>query len=181
MALQKEKERRFALAELPPLCDVTEVLHIVQGYTNVYSKVTQRVRITTRGEERTGHFTLKATPKKDPHLGSDEVEVEIPLYMAEKMLKQDCGTAIVHKNRLVLKYGHGDVNLKWEVDIFRKKLKGLHIVEIELTDPFQKIITPYWVGREITHQKGTSNKKLAIFQSIPEGLKKQKYDFGNLF
>lgn len=169
--MAKEIERKFLLVAPFPTADAYSAVHIKQGYINPDSQVTKRVRIEEDEQGiRTAFFTLKDKFKdEDP----DEEEMDIPIYMAERLMKE-CGPCVIKKTRHTVIYGHSDQALKWEVDAFKKNLKGLYVAEIEICHRDQRIIVPEWLGEEVTKDKRYKNKRLAIAQRLPEGYKKSK-------
>ena len=169
--MAKEIERKFLLAAPMPANDVIAVTRITQGYIQPDARVTMRIRIE---EPMIGDATAIFTLKDKQHgQDPDEEEITIPFYMGMRLLK-DCGDCVVKKERYDVIYGHGDQSLKWEVDIFKKKLKGLVVAEIEIKHRQQRIIVPSWLGLEVTDDKRYKNKRLAVAQRLPEGYKKVK-------
>ena len=55
----------------------------------------------------------------------------------------------------------------WEIDIFKGKLEGLIIAEIELKSEDEEIGSPSWCGKEITDDHRYSNASLAM-NGLPE-------------
>lgn len=179
--MAKEIERKFLLKQKPAEADVLGMSTIVQGYLIPEGKVTMRVRIEKAvkpyqdeffGEE-TAYFTLKDHAKGKKSDGTDEEEMEIAVYMAKRLLKE-CGDRVIKKDRYDVIYGHSDNRLVWEVDIFKRNLKGLCVAEIEIAHADQKIIIPKWLGEEVTNDKRYKNKNLSLVQRIPDGYVKPR-------
>jgi adenylate cyclase len=175
-----EIERKFLLKKKPTIDKVLLVYKIKQGYLYTNGGGTLRVRI----EQRVDKVTLKPIGEKTAYLGlklpiegmkfaRSEQEPEIPLKMAKALLKK-CGDYTVHKHRFEVMYGTDKDFKIWEVDVMRKKLAGMEIVEIELDSEDQKFIKPDWVGKEVTFDKRYKNKNLAITQTIPKNYKGPK-------
>jgi adenylate cyclase len=110
-----------------------------QGYITRDATTIIRVRLT--GER--AFLTLK---KKMKGLSRWEYEYEIPVGDAVEMLNNLCISPFIEKMRyLVPCTGH-----VWEVDVFEGQNKGLILAEVELKDEKEEIISPPWLGTEVT-------------------------------
>ena len=130
---------------------------IVQGYISYTPAV--RVRYTTdmvTGELK-GYITIKGKASIDGTTRS-EYEYEIPYPDAWRMMEMYCQDAIIVKSRYCIPYGE----LTIELDVFRNKLEGLVIAEIELPSADYIIDVPAWFGKEVTQDHCYSNLFLAL-------------------
>jgi adenylate cyclase len=111
----------------------------VQGYLSVDPERSVRVRIA--GSEAA--LTVKG---ESTYSIRDEFEYQIPAEDADRMLDKICIKPLIEKTRYVVQDG----KLKWEIDEFSAENRGLIIAEVELEDDRQEIVTPDWVGEEVT-------------------------------
>lgn len=79
----------------------------------------------------------------------------------------------LRKTRYRIPLGHG---LTAELDVFRGRLRGLVLVEVEFPDEdaMEAFAPPAWFGREVTREKWASNSWLAgrSFKEIKSLIKK---------
>lgn len=126
-------------------------LEIEQGYLLIEKAKTVRVRVT----QDQAFITVKASIGKKT-MSRREYEYEIPHAEGVEMMTL-CPDRVT-KTRHVLR---DDKNQIWEVDIFKKHLRGLKVVEIELPDEKQQIHLHPWIGKEVTDDNRYTNAYLA--------------------
>jgi CYTH domain-containing protein len=100
----------------------------------------------------------------DP-LKRTEWETEIPQRIADIFLdsggfwdveKGEYDPGYIEKWRYCVSYK----NHWYYIDVFKGKLEGLVIIEIELSDEFEEVELPYWVGEEVTNNPKYYNHNL---------------------
>lgn len=143
-----EIERKFLVKRIPTE-GILDSLEIEQGYLSNDTPVT-RVRVSGNY----GWITIKV-PLKDGSLGAHEYEYKIPVEDAKALIKE-CKFGIIRKTRIVIA-GH---DVDWEVDIFKDRLDGLVVAEVELEYESQPIVIPDWIGEEVTGDSKYYNKNL---------------------
>ena len=116
--------------------------HICQGYISREKTGTVRVRIT----DDKAYLTIKGKPAAG-HFARYEWEKEIDVIDAQELMKLCQGT-IIDKTRWIVPAE--EEGLKWEVDEFHGKHKGLVVAEIELESEEQMVELPAFVGKEVT-------------------------------
>ena len=138
--MQKEIERKFLVKNTNFITESTQKHLIKQGFLSTDKKRTVRIRI----RDDKGFITIKgkSNTKGTTRL---EWEKEITLTDAKKLLKL-CKKPIISKIRYLVPF-KGNI---FEVDIFKKKNKGLILAEIELKDENQTFEKPNWLGKEVT-------------------------------
>lgn len=138
--MQKEIERKFLVKNTNFITESTQKHLIKQGFLSTDKKRTVRIRI----RDDKGFITIKgkSNAKGTTRL---EWEKEITLTDAKKLLKL-CKKPIISKIRYLVPF-KGNI---FEVDIFKKKNKGLILAEIELKDENQTFEKPNWLGKEVT-------------------------------
>ena len=100
----------------------SEPIQIFQSYLSTNPECTVRVRI--KGKK--GFLTIKG---KSIGISRSEFEYEIPLEEAKQMIN-----SFAQKTLSKLRYEIQVDNHLWEVDVFKGKLDGLIVAEIELTN-----------------------------------------------
>lgn len=123
---------------------------IVQGYLPARDGCTARVRIV-RG---TAFLTKKG---RKTGCCRDEVEREIPLETAFRLLRDERIGDLIEKTR----YRIDHQGFCWEIDVFHGANAGLVIAEIELEHTEAEFPLPDWVGAEVTHERSYSNSSLS--------------------
>jgi adenylate cyclase len=111
----------------------------VQGYLSLDPERSVRVRVAGRKAA----LTVKGESTSSIR---DEFEYQIPAEDADRMLDKICVKPLIEKTRYVIQDG----KLKWEIDEFSGENRGLIITEVELEDERLEIVTPDWVGEEVT-------------------------------
>lgn len=129
--------------------EITDSLHIVQGYLNLDKERTVRVRV----KGRKGYLTVKGPTNG---VSRFEWEKEIPVDEAMGLL-QLC-TGVIDKTRNLVPYGEH----YWEVDEFHGDNEGLIVAEIELGSEDEQFERPDWLGEEVSHQRKYYNSQLII-------------------
>ena len=146
-----EIERKYTVNEhvqefIKTLSDGEE---ICQGYLNAAPERTVRVRI----KGRKAYLTIKG---KNEGISRLEFEYEIPLEDARQLLLI-CEPYCIEK----IRYTFSLDNLIWELDVFKGRLEGLIIAEIELNDENEVIKLPDWIEKEVSHDPRYYNSNLA--------------------
>ena len=146
--MKKEIERKFLLIKYDRKL-LKKGIDIEQGYMSLNPEI--RIRIS--GQQ--GFLTIKSKGLKV----RDEFEYRIPVRDAKRLL-------VLCRYRLKkTRYKAGRI----EIDIYRGKLKGLKIAEIELTDADEPVSLPKGtIYEEITNDRRFRNQQLA------KGMKRRK-------
>ena len=117
-----EIERKFLIKELPSVFE--ETINIKQYYLSNNDNMVQRLRIFNKEK------AIISFKEKTSKMSKYEFEYNIPLEDAHKMISI-ANVPFIDKKRHII---HID-SLKWEIDEFLDKNKGLIIAEVELTHP----------------------------------------------
>jgi len=131
--------------------EVTEAVHIVQGYISTLPDRTVRIRI--RGDR--GFITIKGMADSSG-IVRYEWEKEIPLSEAKELLLL-CEPVVIEKTRHIIKAGKH----VFEVDEFHGENAGLIIAEIELSSPDEQFRKPSWLDKEVTGDPRYYNSALS--------------------
>ena len=143
-----EIERKFTVNKIPK--KITNSFVIKQFYMLIDKDFVQRLRIF---DDKKAIISLK---QNCSGLKRYEFEYEIPLVDAQKIIS--IGNFLsIKKIRHVLIID----NIKWEVDQFLEKNKGLVIAEVELQNQDQKLNLPKWIEKDVTNQNKYYNYNLA--------------------
>ena len=110
------------------------------------------IRVRTIGKTK-AFLTIKS---EESSLTRSEFEYAIPVKHAQRLMKQRSGRLIV-KRRHIVKVGKS----RFEVDVFRRGLRGLVIAEIELPSEEAQFERPKWLGKEVTGKRRYYNAQLA--------------------
>ena len=149
LSRMKEIERKFLVNEkLDSALQGVEGKAIKQGYISDKDGITVRVR--TKGTK--GFLTIKG---KSEGISRTEFEYEIPYPEAEALLRDFC-KRVLSKIRYEIRSGKHT----WEVDVFKDKLEGLIVAEIELSDENEAFDLPEWVGEEVSDDPRYYNSNL---------------------
>ena len=157
MKQQTEIERKFLVRELPEDLDEHPHERIRQGYFVIGADGTEaRVR---RGDG--GCFL---TVKSGRGQTRTEVELPIPQRAFDSLWPLTRGRR-VRKVRYHVPVDGGTA----EVDVYRRKLKGLVVVEVEFNSEEEAAAfrAPDWFGEEVTGDERYSNQSLAR-HGLPE-------------
>lgn len=148
--MAKEIERKFLVTGNGWRRDADRGKTIRQAY--LATTDTLSVRIRTVGKTK-AFVTIKSG---ESALSRAEFEYAIPFKDARRLMKLRTGRLIV-KRRYAIKAG----SARFEVDVFRRRYRGLVIAEIELPSPRAQFTRPNWLGKEITGKKRYYNANLA--------------------
>ena len=125
---------------------------IVQGY--ICSDPARTVRVRISGNK--GYITVKGR-NRDGELARFEWEKEISVHEAEALLDL-CEPGVIEKYRYIVPFeGH-----VFEVDEFYGANEGLVMAEVELTSENETIISPDWLGDEVTGDRRYYNSYLSV-------------------
>jgi adenylate cyclase len=146
-----EIERKYTVNERIQdfLKTIPDGEEICQGYLNSTPERTVRVRI--KGQK--AYLTIKG---KNEGISRMEFEYEIPLEDCRQLL-EICEPFCIEKIRYTLNLD----NLIWELDVFKGRLDGLIIAEVELDDEYQIINLPDWIEKEVSDDPRYYNSNLA--------------------
>lgn len=144
-----EIERKFSVDHKKwELIQKPEPHLISQGYLSKNKECTVRVRI----KNSKGFLTIKG---KTVGISRSEFEYEIPLTDAEQIL-----TTLTEKTLVKYRYEIPFGEHLWEVDVFKGKLEGLIIAEIELSSDNETFKIPDWVIEDISDNVDFYNSNL---------------------
>ena len=121
---------------------------IVQTYIHKSKNVTVRVRI----KGTSAYLTIKG---QTIGVSRSEFEYEIPISDAEEMIEQ-FSTKHIRKFRYEIPVGKHT----WEVDVFKGKLDGLILAEIELNSENEAFEKPDWIAEDVSMDEGYYNAVL---------------------
>lgn len=143
--MKREIERKF-LVDTNRLPKLKKRLQITQVY---YSRDPEiRIRI----QDRDSFLTIKTVGL----VARNEYEYKIPLTEAKKLI--NLTNLKVEKTRFNILLN----KLRWEIDFYRGKNKGLVVAEVELPAESYKFNRPLWVREEVTEDLRYRNQSLAI-------------------
>ncbi len=143
-----EIERKFLIGNMNLLAPLLmNGRTIEQGY--LFATPDKSCRIRLKGDR--GFITFKFG---ESAFIRSEFEYEIPLLEAEALLRQ-CSKVLSKTRFEVIVDSH-----VWEIDVFRGKLEGIVVAEIELTHEDESFVLPDWVGEEVTEDKSYLNVNL---------------------
>jgi len=147
---QKEIERKWLIDNPPDLSSAARI-QIRQGYIAVSDQGVE-VRLRRKGEE------FFQTVKRGEGLQRDEIEIELSEKQFRKLWPTTRGRRL-DKIRHTLKRDGQTI----EVDIYRQKLSGLKVAEVEFKTrkQAQSFSPPKWFGKEVTGDKAYKNANLA--------------------
>jgi len=152
-----EIERKFLVPDKPAFLKDCGRKRIRQGYLAV-SKNGTEVRI--RQEGKRCFLTIKS--------GQGEARVEEELKIGRNRFESLWPLTRGRRVRKVRYFAsHHDRTI--EVDVYRRKLKGLVTAEVEFadTESARAFEPPDWVGREVTDDEHFRNQSLAL-NGLPE-------------
>jgi len=151
MRCSKEIERKFLVKELPKGYKEWKSEEILQGY--IIAGDDGEVRIRKKGNRY--YLTVKGAgdlsrPEKEIELTEEQYKTLWPLTIGRR----------IKKVRYEKELGHSIA----ELDIYKEKLKGLKIVEVEFTSEKEanNFKAPPWFGEEVTRDARYKNKNLAV-------------------
>lgn len=141
-----EIERKFLVVGEYPMGEGVEMM---QGYLS--KDIGRTVRVRLEGERAV--ITIKGETLGITRL---EYEYEIPFEDARELLDLTID-GIVEKTR----YYHRVDSHVWEIDVFKRKNKGLVIAEIELSAEDEAFEKPNWIGKEVSDDPRYANSALS--------------------
>jgi adenylate cyclase len=147
----REIERKFLLKQLPEKLKQARRCVIAQGYLAA-EPGGRHVRLRKKG--KTASLTFKVG--RGAHREEREIKLGPKQFMA-------LWPATVGRRLYKLRYEMPWKNFLIEIDIYRRKHKGLVVAEVEFPDrtACRKFKAPAWFGREVTGNKRYSNVRLA--------------------
>lgn len=152
----KEIERKFLVSEgIQNVLNYLKPKAIRQGY--IMDENGKTVRVRTKGTK--AFLTIKGQTQG---ISRDEFEYEIPFEDAVHLLDQFCAHEL-SKERF--EFTHGEK--KWEIDVFKGKLDGLIVAEIELAHEEEAFSLPDWVVKEVSDDVRYYNSNLVKAVGIP--------------
>src|SRR5438874_6474517 len=147
----REIERKFLLKQLPKRLKQVRRCVIAQGYLAA-EPGDRHVRLRKKG--KTASLTFKVG--RGAHREEREIKLSAKQFTA-------LWPATVGRRLYKLRYEMPWKNLLIEIDIYRRKHKGLVVAEVEFPNRTAcgKFKAPAWFGREVTGNKRYSNVRLA--------------------
>ena len=151
MPNSREIERKFLLKQLPERLKRARRCVIAQGYLAA-EPGGRHVRLRKKG--KTASLTFKVG--RAAHREEREIKLSAKQFSA-------LWPATVGRRLYKLRYEVPWKNFLIEIDIYRRKHKGLVVAEVEFPDrtAWRKFKAPAWFGREVTGNKRYSNVRLA--------------------
>lgn len=143
-----EIERKFLVKDDSFKSEASSSYDIRQGYLNKDPERTVRIRIC--GDK--GFLTVKGLTHG---IARKEFEYEIPFSDALEMLDL-CEGNVLSKTRYIINFE----GMKWEVDEFHGKYRGLTLAEVELPYENYEVTIPDFVDREVTGDSQYYNSSL---------------------
>ena len=145
-----ERERKFLVAEMPPLCGEGD--RIRQGYFAIDRNVSARVR------ERSG-WASTMTVKSGSGATRTELEWELAPEIFDLLWPLAEGRCIDKTRHEVRVDGHTA-----DLDVFGGALDGLRLVEVEFAtdEAMAAFVPPAWFGPEVTDDGRYGNAYLAV-------------------
>lgn len=157
-----EIERRFLVADLPPLRAV-ETNRISQSY--LVAEAGSSVRIRSYNES--AHFLgIKSLADRASTLVRIEAEIELTERQFRELSQSvRWGPIVKVRHRVYLQ----DVRVAVDVDVFEGELLGLIVAEVEFgsVQESSEFVVPDWFGVEVTEDRRYLNSSLAISGEIP--------------
>ncbi len=147
----REIERKFLLKGLPEKLKRSRHSLIAQGYLAA-EPGGRHVRLRKKG--KTASLTFKVG--RGAHREEREIRLSAKQFAT-------LWPATVGRRLYKLRYEMPWKNFLIEIDIYRRKHKGLVVAEVEFPDraTCRKFKAPVWFGREVTGNKRYSNVRLA--------------------
>jgi CYTH domain-containing protein len=147
----REIERKFLLKQLPERLKQARRCVIAQGYLAA-EPGGRHVRLRKKG--KTASLTFKVG--RGAHREEREIKLSAKQFTA-------LWPATVGRRLYKVRYEMPWKNLLIEIDIYRRKHRGLVVAEVEFPNrtACRKFKAPAWFGREVTGNKRYSNVRLA--------------------
>src|SRR5437899_8842763 len=151
MPNSREIERKFLLKRLPEKLNRSRRYIIAQGYLAT-EPAGRHVRLRKKG--KTASLTFKVG--RGAHREEREIKLSPKQFAA-------LWPATAGRRLRKLRYEIPWKNLLIEIDIYRGKLSGLVVAEVEFPNRVtcREFEPPPWFGREVTGEKHYSNVRLA--------------------
>ncbi|MCX8065220.1 MAG: CYTH domain-containing protein [Candidatus Hydrogenedentes bacterium] len=149
--MPKEIERKFLVKSDEWRSNISQTTFIKQAYIYTGPPIALRVRIT---DEKCTLNLKKAILETT----RDEYEYEIPRNDAEELIEKFATGFPIEKYRHIIYYK----GMKWEVDEFLGKNKGLILAEVEIPDPLISLDIPSWIGNEVSNDIRYLNSYLSL-------------------
>jgi len=147
----REIERKFLVKELPERLKQARRCVIAQGYLAAEPRG-RHVRLRKKGKKASLTFKVGRGAHREEReitLGAKQFAMLWPATVGRRLYK--------------LRYEMPWKNFLIEIDIYRRKHKGLVVAEVEFPNrtACRKFKAPAWFGREVTGNKRYSNIRLA--------------------
>lgn len=157
-----EIERKFIVDKHPPL---DNPISITQAYICI--GIEEEVRIRRESDGLNVGYTI--TCKSGSGVVREEHEIDIDMNSYLKLLKAAKGR-FIEKDRYIVPECP-----EYSVDIYKGKLQGLKIAEVEFSDERSATLwqPEEWVGKEVTNDKRFKNSSLAV-NGLPEDFISEK-------
>jgi adenylate cyclase len=156
----REIERKFLLDQPPEGLDAHPRTRIRQGYLAI-TEAGAEVRVRTEGKR---HLL---TIKQGSGQNRGQVEVEVSPVQFASLWPLTKGRRI---RKVRYEVPHDGLTI--QLDVYRRKLKGLVTAEVEFPDEdaAHRFQAPTWLGREVTGDGQYSNQSLAC-HGLSQGTK----------
>ena len=148
----REIERKFLVRRLPQKLNRRRHYRIAQGYLAIEPAGRRHVRLRKQGN------TASLTFKVGRGAAREEREIKLSSKQFAALWPATAGRRL-RKVRYEIPWN----GLLIEIDIYRGKLAGLVVAEVEFPDDVtcRRFEPPAWFGREVTGEKRYSNVRLA--------------------
>lgn len=160
--INKEIERRFLIDYRYRLINGgTPRWLITQAYAAISHGTAVRIRKSTFVPDHKTTYELTGKGNRNG-FSNDEANIPISAGQYEAWLTL-CSDRVVDKTRET--YHANEV--RFDIDLFRGRLKPLAIVEVELPSEDHPFTPPEWFSDEVTHMLEYANASLAV-NGLPE-------------
>lgn len=157
MTAPTEIERKWHIETLPDLSGL-KAKAITQGYLAIGKDGTE-VRLRQKADQ---YFQ---TVKSEGGLVRQEFETTLNQEQFDTLWPATDGKRL-EKDRYKIPHDNHTI----ELDVYKGKLKGLVVAEVEFKsmDEAKSFSTPAWFGKDVTDNKGFKNKNLAMLDAAPQ-------------
>ena len=145
----KEIEHKYLVTDSSFINMASSHCEIKQGYLCREKERTVRIRL----QDDKAMLTIKGETRCDTRA---EYEYPIPLADAEMLLDTLCLKPVIEKVRYIVYY----CGNKWEIDVFKGRLEGLVVVEIEIPASDYRYDIPPFIGKNVTNDARYYNSNL---------------------
>ncbi len=152
-----EIERKFLVKNDAWRKDATSSTEILQGYFDLASSGSLRVRII--GDS--ANLNIKG---KAEGIARKEFEYPIPVEEAKELLALFCKDRTIAKTRYFVPSAEG---LVWEIDEYHGPFEGHYTAELEIPAQDFAFLRPDWLGEEKSNDHRFANAALAYAQTWP--------------